>query len=103
MGKMIELSSEVLFRELQGEAVLLDLKSQRYFGLDETGTRIWQLIQEHGEVREVVRRMLEEFDVEREVLEGDVERFLEELAQARLVSVKDDASEPVREDRGDAR
>ncbi len=44
------ISPDVLFRELAGEAVLLDLKSQRYFGLGEVGTRIWQLLDEQGEI-----------------------------------------------------
>jgi hypothetical protein len=35
-------SPEVLVQELEGEAVLLNLASERYFGLDDVGTRIWQ-------------------------------------------------------------
>jgi len=33
--------TDVLMRELDGEAVILDLKSETYFGLDDVGTRIW--------------------------------------------------------------
>ena len=37
------ISPGVLFQEIGGEAVLLDLASERYFGLDDVGTRIRQL------------------------------------------------------------
>ena len=39
------ISKEVLSQELNGETVLLDLQGESYFGLNEVGTRIWQLIQ----------------------------------------------------------
>jgi hypothetical protein len=35
--------AHVLIRRLDGESVLLNLKSERYFGLDATGTRMWEL------------------------------------------------------------
>lgn len=36
----VEISPEVLFQELQGEAVLLNLTSERYYGLDDVGMRM---------------------------------------------------------------
>jgi len=47
--KMVELTmravvpAHVLIRHLDGESVLLNLESERYFGLDATGTRMWEL------------------------------------------------------------
>ena len=81
----IHLSPEVLFRELQGEAVLLDLRSQRYFGLDEVGTRIWQLLAELGRREEVLERLLQEFEVDRQTLARDLETFLSRLEGAELI------------------
>ncbi len=34
----------VLVRALDRESVLLNLETERYFGLDEVGTRMWQLL-----------------------------------------------------------
>jgi len=34
----------VLVRVLDKESVLLNIETERYFGLDETGTRMWQLV-----------------------------------------------------------
>ncbi len=36
--------SHVLVRYLDKESVLLNLETEQYFGLDETGTRMWQLL-----------------------------------------------------------
>ena len=45
-NRKITISPEVMSQEVSGETVLLDLQSESYFGLDEVGTRIWQLLQE---------------------------------------------------------
>ncbi len=85
MDQQVELSNEVLFRELAGEAVLLDLKSQRYFGLDEVGTRIWQLLAEHRTTGPVLAAMIAEYDAEPAVLAADLETFLARLEAAELI------------------
>jgi hypothetical protein len=87
MSVEVKISEEVLVRHLQGETVLLDLRSQHYFGLDEVGTRIWQLLAERGGTGAVVEAMVEEFDVERPEVERDVVDFLAQLEAAELVSV----------------
>jgi hypothetical protein len=44
----VRICDDVVFHDLQGELVLLNLKTGVYFGLDSVGTRIWHLIREHG-------------------------------------------------------
>src|SRR3990170_6048442 len=63
---------EVVFRELGDEAVLLNLRTGSYFGFDPVGTRIWQLIVEHGSLARVLESMLEEYEVEPGMLERDL-------------------------------
>jgi DNA-directed RNA polymerase subunit N (RpoN/RPB10) len=77
----------VLFRDLDGEAVLLELESGRYFGLNETGTRFWHLLQEHGSVEPALRAMLDEYDVEEDCLRRELLSFVETLSSQRLVEV----------------
>jgi len=81
----VTISHEVLFQEVGGEAVLLDLASESYFGLDDVGTRIWQLLQEHSSLRRVLEIMLHEYEVEPARLEEDLLKHVGELADAGLV------------------
>lgn len=80
-------SPEVLFQEVAGEAVLLDLASETYFGLDDVGTRIWQLLQDHGSLRTVYDTMLNEYDVEPARLEDDLLTHVAQLADAGLITL----------------
>ena len=81
------ISPEVLFQEVSGEIVLLDLASESYFGLDEIGARIWTLLNEEKSVRQIVEVLLEEYEVDRARLEGDVNELLENLLEAGLIKI----------------
>lgn len=81
-------SPEVLMQELDGEAVLLNLESERYFGLDDVGTRVWQHLLEHGLLRRVCEEMQSEYDVDEATLRADVLRLVEELIGAGIVTVE---------------
>ena len=78
-------SPSVVFRQMDDGAVLLDLESGVYFGLDEVGTRVWTLLLERGTTAAVCAAMLEEFDVAPDVLAADVRRLVGELQQNGLV------------------
>jgi len=89
MGQTIKISSEVLTQEVGGETVILDLKSEGYFGLDEIGTRIWQLIQEQKNLQSVTETMLNEYDVEPDQLKTDIKNLINELVKSGLVDLED--------------
>jgi hypothetical protein len=76
---------EVLLQELGGEAVLLDLGGGRYYGLDEVGLRIYQLITSSHSISETCDVLLQEFDVQPMQLRGDLEGLLTDLLKAGLL------------------
>jgi hypothetical protein len=77
----------VLVRELSGEAVILNLETESYFGLDEMGARMWAALMRSPSVDEAQRMLLEEFAVDPEELRADLAAFIDELAAAGLVRV----------------
>lgn len=80
------ISNEVLSQEVNGETVLLDLEGESYFGLNEVGTRIWQLIQAETTIEDTLNILFEEYDVSRAQLESDVGELLDKLADAGLIA-----------------
>jgi hypothetical protein len=74
-----------MVRELEGEAVLLDLASGNYFGLNATGRRVWQLLCEGHSNAEVAERLLVEFSGSREEIESDLRQLLLELTREGLL------------------
>jgi hypothetical protein len=90
MTQTIDISSEVLTQEVGGETVILDLKSETYFGLDEVGTRIWQLLVEQEDMQTITATMMNEYDVEEDQVEKDIQNLLVKLDEAGLINLNSD-------------
>ena len=88
LNQSITLSPDVISQEVSGETVLLDLESENYFGLDEVGTRIWQLIEEKGDLQAIFDTLLLEYDVTEERLLQDLEALIMEVEKLGLVNLQ---------------
>ena len=86
----VTIPEEVLFQELDGEAVLLDLAGESYFRLNEAGLRVWQLLTENGDPELAFCRLLEEFEVDRQTLRDDMEKLLSQLLEEGLLRLSSD-------------
>ena len=84
----VTIHPDAVFRELDGEAVILQLDAGMYFGLDAIGTRLWQLIEMHGRLRPVLDAALAEFDVGPDVLERDLIELVSGLVEKQLAVVQ---------------
>jgi hypothetical protein len=88
LGDRLLAGEHVLFRQLDDEAVLLDLQSGTYFGLNDVGARAWQLILEHGHLSKVVEVLQKEYAAAPEVVERDLLALAGQLVSQKLVHVK---------------
>lgn len=84
-ARRVSKPEHVVMRELDGEAVLLNLETETYFGLDEVGTRIWDELMASGSVEEALQALEKEFDVEPSRLRRDVDRLVSELTESGLL------------------
>jgi trimethylamine:corrinoid methyltransferase-like protein len=75
--------------DLGGEVAILDLNAGMYYGLDEVGARIWQLVQESRLVEEIQAVILEEYEVDPASGQRDVIALLQDLADKGLIKVED--------------
>lgn len=87
LADSVAISENVVFREIAGEMVLLDLSSGTYFGLNETGARIWNLLQHGGSLRHVFDVGREEYDVLPHDFERDLLGLVRELCARGLAHV----------------
>lgn len=76
----------VLVREIEGQAVVLDLHSRQYFSLNETGLRVWQLLSRGDSLGAMLAALQVEFDAPPELQRSDVEELLASLEGAGLVA-----------------
>ncbi len=77
---------EVIFQPLQDEIVLLNMKDQRYFGLDDVGSAMWKLLVEVGDLETVADRICVEYDVDRATVRSDLNSLVADLIAAGLIT-----------------
>jgi len=79
--------AHVLVRHLDGETVMLNLETEKYYGLDETGTRMWELVTDLPSIETAYGELAEEFEVEPEVLRNHLAELLGQLVENGLLKV----------------
>jgi hypothetical protein len=87
LASRVRVNDDILFQELQGEAVVLNLKSGVYFGLDPVGTRIWQLFAVHELLSEIAETIVAEYDVTEDRSAADLLALVTDLERNGLVTV----------------
>jgi hypothetical protein len=89
-NSIIVANKELLCCDLPEGAVILDLKSGVYYGLDNVGTFIWSLIQEPKVLREIAAAVLAEYAVAPERCAQDLRTLFAEMVGRNLIEVKDE-------------
>jgi hypothetical protein len=82
----LRVADNVVFRDLAGESVLLNLDTGTYFGLDAIGTRLWHLVAEHGSTELAINALLDEYDVDKLRLQKDVATLIDQFLAKGLLT-----------------
>lgn len=88
LDSKVRVPPDVLMQEVDGEAVLLDLRTETYFGLDEVGTLLFRTLKEQGTLGAAVDAGLAAFEVERDELTSDLLALVEDLVAQGLLEVE---------------
>jgi Coenzyme PQQ synthesis protein D (PqqD) len=83
----ITTAPEVMFRIIGDEAVILNLKSELYLGLNPVGTRFWTTLHEAPSIGAAYESLLSEFEVAPEQLRQDLDQLLSQLLEQKLIEV----------------
>lgn len=87
LAHRVRRADPVLFQEVGDEAVLLDLSSESYFGLDPVGCRVWQLLEGAPTLASVHGALCAEYDAAPERIRTDLLALVTDLAEAGLVTL----------------
>lgn len=87
LPKTVTIAEDVLVQELDNTTIVLNLVTEHYYGLDEVGHRLWNLLSELKDVHRVYDIMIQEYDVEPDLLQEDMLRLINALYKAKLISV----------------
>jgi len=75
----------VLFQDIEGRAVLLNLDNESYFGLDDVGTAMWQMLEKQPTIGAAARQLAEVYDAPLETIREDLIKLVIELKDQGLI------------------
>jgi len=84
----VTIPPHVQFTRVEGDYVLMDIKTGVYLGLDPVASRIWQSLTEHGDLRLAAEELCRDYDVEPDRALADVEAWVTELSRRGLVLLR---------------
>ena len=83
--KRVEISDGVIWRDLGGDVVILNVETGVYFGLDGSGGQIWRELVEHGSIEKTFASLKQQFDAAPHELRRDLDALVDQLVEKRLV------------------
>ena len=75
-----------VYNRIGGEAVLINMKTNRIYELNETSGRLWELLCAGNSLEEIRQIMLQEYDVEASQLVAEVDRMITSLQREHLIA-----------------
>src|SRR3989442_8158640 len=83
----VSVAPDVLFQVMGEEAVMLNLKTELYLGLDAVGTRMWILLTESPSIQLAYDALVGEYEVEPARLERELNEFIDKLLEQSLIEL----------------
>ncbi len=83
--QVMKKATDTPWNVIDEEAVVLNLDSGHYYILNETGCRIWELLDGEKTVANIAGHISLEYEVTEETAAGDIVRILEELLEEKLI------------------
>ena len=81
----VTVPDDVLISRLQEESVILNLDSERYYGLDDVGTRFLSILTNADSIQSAYEQLRDEYDVDPAVLRADLLALVENLLDQGLL------------------
>lgn len=87
MNKKIKIEKKLDVTELDGEKVMIDFDSGKYFMIKGSGNDIWDMMEDNMDINTIVENLLKEYDVDREVCQESVITFVNQMKDYGFVSL----------------
>jgi hypothetical protein len=84
LNEIVNKNKEIEYKILGDETLILVPEEGKFYELNTVGTRIWQLINGKRTVKEIIRRVYEEFEVKETKAREDIVDYIQKLKKKKL-------------------
>jgi hypothetical protein len=86
-SSIISRSKEIVFNKLDDEIMMMSIKNSEYYGLDNIASRVWEILANPSTLSQIVKTLMEEFEVSEESCYTDITEFLKALDEKNLIEI----------------
>ncbi len=86
----VKLPPKVTFGHMDEEVAIFHEETGQYYGLDDVGSRVWEVFHETSSLREALTVLMGEFEIEESDLEEAIVEFVKELVDLQLLMVREE-------------
>ncbi len=87
MNRIPVRNEEIVWRNLDGEAVLLNSHNGKYYGMNAVGCSFWEKVDGARTLGQITDLLFEEYNVEREILESDIQELVNSLEKSAIITL----------------
>ena len=77
----------IIASDMDGETVMMNVDTGKYYNLGKTGGTIWSLVENPIKVKNLIEKLMEDYNVTKEQCEKDVLPFLHIIYQRKLIEM----------------
>lgn len=81
------LNQELLQSEIDGETIMMSIDNGKYYGLNNVASRIWEIIKDEPVYSEIIEKLLEEYNIDKDQCEEETTVFLESLIEKKIIKI----------------
>lgn len=85
LSSVVQRNPDMLFSKMDEEVVMLSIQNSEYYGLNEIGSHIWEMIEKPMQVETLILQLMEEYEVERRQAESDILALLNDFYNKKIV------------------
>ncbi len=85
---VLQRRNDLLFNEIDGEVVMLSVENGEYYGMNNVGSRIWELLKKPISYQKLITQLLEKYIVTEEDCDSELIKFINELIHKDLLLIK---------------
>lgn len=79
-------NDDLSWRQVGDEVIVLDLRSNAYLSINESGTALWEMLVDGSKPATMVDRLSSEFGIDESRARADVEAFVATLRERELLA-----------------
>jgi len=85
---LIARNTGILANQVGNEVVMMDMEKGKYFGVNKTGSYIWQLLEQPATLGALCERLVTDFGISMEQCTAEVKAFVEQMQKENIIAIQ---------------